>query len=323
MKGTRLPIADSLVVSALQTGRMQRFAEIPEDTFAYREMGARSAIVTPMIFRNRPVGLLVVFDRLTGDRAFTDEDERLLQAFAASAATAVATAQNASDEGLRRSLEASEAERTRWARELHDETLQELAGLRVLLSGARRSGDPARINAAMDTAIEQLTTGIGDLRSLITGLRPAALDELGTGPALETMTARVSGQTDLPIELSLDLAYAKGDADLRHAPGIESTLYRIGQEALTSVVKHASAARVAIRVSDRSGDIEVEVRDDGKGFDARDDSSGFGLRERLALVRGTLNIMSAPGEGTTLRARIRAPRREARDGQPGRAAAVG
>ena len=81
------------------------------------------------------------FDRLSGDGAFSEEDERLLQAFAASAATAVATAQTASSEALQRSVKASEQERRRWARELHDETLQELAGLKVLLSGARRSDD--------------------------------------------------------------------------------------------------------------------------------------------------------------------------------------
>jgi signal transduction histidine kinase len=238
----------------------------------------------------------------------------------------VATAQNASDEALRRSLEASEVERTRWARELHDETLQQLAGLRVLLSGARRSGDRARIDAAIDDAIEQLTTGIGDLRSLITDLRPAALDELGARPALETLVARVSRQSDLPIALEVDLAYENGDEEFRHVAEIESTVYRVVQEAVTNVVKHAAAASVEVRVSDRSGDIEIEVRDDGKGFDSRDGSSGFGLlgmRERLVLVQGTLNIVSAPGEGTKLRARIPAPPREARDEVPSRAAASG
>ena len=203
LKGTRIPIADSLAERALRTGRLQRVPRIPEDTFAYRELGFRSAIVTPMSFRNRPVGFLIVFDRLTDDRPFNEEDERLLQAFAASAATAVATAQNASEEALRRGIDASEAERTRWARELHDETLQQLAGLRVLLSGARRSGDAERMSGAIESALEQITTAIGDLRSLITELRPAALDELGTEPALESLVARIAGQTDLEIDLRL------------------------------------------------------------------------------------------------------------------------
>ena len=223
LKRTRMPVAESLAASALRTGRQQRFDVIPRDSFAARELGARTAIVTPMSFRNRPVGFLIVFDRLHGDRPFNEEDERLLQAFAASAATAVATAQNASEEALRRGIEASEAERTRWARELHDETLQQLAGLRVLLSGARRSGEAERMSSAIDGALEQITTAIGDLRSLITELRPAALDELGTKPALESLVARVARQTDLEIDLDVDLAYENGDAESRHVAEIEST----------------------------------------------------------------------------------------------------
>src|SRR4051812_27252999 len=107
LKGTRMPVAESLAASSMRTGRQQRFDHIPKESFAARELGARTAIVTPMIFRERPVGFLIVTDRLQGDRPFNDEDERLLQAFAASAATAVATAQNASEEALRRGIEAS------------------------------------------------------------------------------------------------------------------------------------------------------------------------------------------------------------------------
>ena len=221
-----------------------------------------------MSFRNRPVGFLIVFDRLGDDRPFNEEDERLLQAFAASAATAVATAQNASEEALRRSIEASEAERTRWARELHDETLQQLAGLRVLLSGARRSGDAERMSGAIDSALEQITTAIGDLRSLITELRPAALDELGTKPALESLVARFVRQTDLDVDLDVDLAYENGAADARHTAEVESTIYRLVQEALTNVAKHAQATRVrGARRRSSTASIRVEVRDDGRGFD--------------------------------------------------------
>ena len=310
LEGTRISIEESLAGAALKSGRLQHFPEVPHDTFDYREMGARAALVTPMSFRNRAVGFLIVFDRLRGDRPFNEEDERLLEAFAASAAVAVATAQSAGDEALRRSLEASEQERSRWARELHDETLQQFAGLRVLLSAARRSGDRDRIDTAMTEAIEHITTSIGDLRSLITDLRPAALDEFGIRPALETLVARVSLQSDLAVDLEIDLEYEGTEADRRHPAEIESTVYRVVQEALTNVAKHGEAAGVEVRVSDRAGDVEVVVRDDGKGFDPQERTPGFGLlgmRERLALVRGTLNVESAPGAGTTLRATV--PRR--------------
>jgi signal transduction histidine kinase len=250
-------------------------------------------LTVPVTFRNRPLGSLRVYGG-----PFGSEDDRLLRAFAASAATAMATAQHAGEQALRQSLEASEAERSRWGRELHDETLQQLAGLRMLLAGARRSGDRARIDRALEAALEQLTTGIGDLRSLIADLRPAALDELGLAPALETLVARSSSDVDVDLDVTLDG---------RPPAEIESTVYRVVQEALTNVLKHASASRVAVVVRVAGASIEVVVRDDGAGFDPHRRSTGFGLvgmRERLALVRGTLDIQTAPGGGTTLRAVI-------------------
>ena len=317
LKGTRVPIEGSVAATALRTGRSQRFSEIPPDLFAAREMGARTAIVTPMQFRNRSVGFLVVIDRVTEGRPFGEDDERLLQAFAASAATAVATAQTATDQALRRSIEASESERARWARELHDETLQHLAGLRVLLAGARRSGDAERIGAALDEAVDLLADGIADLRALITDLRPAALDELGTKAALETLTARVAQQSGLEIELEVDLASERGDSSERHVTEIESTTYRLVQEGLTNAVKHAGARRVVVRVADVDETVEILLRDDGRGFATGGKTPGFGLigmRERVALVHGTLEVESSVGGGTTLRARIPTRRRSAAPG---------
>ena len=298
LAGERVPLKGSLAATALHADPPRRFDAIPPDTFAARELGARTAIVTPMLFHRRPVGFLIVLDR-SGGRPFTDEDERLLEAFAASAATAVVTAQTAGDEALRRAIEASEAERGHWARELHDETLQQLAGLRVLLSGARRSDDPERMQTAVGEALELLGSGIADLRALIADLRPAALDELGVHAALETLTARVAQQTGLEIELEHDGSRQAGD--------VESTIYRLVQEGLTNVVKHADARRVLVRVAEEDGTVEVLLRDDGRGFAPRRSTTGFGLvgmHERVALVRGALEVESTPGEGTTLRARI-------------------
>jgi signal transduction histidine kinase len=259
--------------------------------FAGERVEGDAALVVPVSFRNRPLGSLKVYGG-----PFGAEDERLLRAFAASAATAVATAQNASEEALRRAIEASEAERGRWARELHDETLQQLAGLRMLLSGARRSGDRERIDAAIEDALERLTTGIGELRGLITDLRPATLDELGIAPALDSLAERAEVDVALRVELAG-----------RPSPELESTIYRLVQEALTNVAKHAGAAHAEVVVRHTDDGLEVLVRDDGAGFDPHRRSSGFGLvgmRERLALVRGTLEVETAPGGGTTLRASI-------------------
>jgi signal transduction histidine kinase len=312
--GQRVPVQGSLARMALQSARPQRFDTLPGDLFASRVMHAHTAIVTPMVFKNRPVGFLMAFDRLGAAQGFTEEDERLLEAFAASAATAVATAQTAGNEALQRSMAASEQERQRWARELHDETLQQLAGLRVLLSAARRSGDPQRMDGAIADALEMITDGIADLRGLITELRPAALDQLGAKAAIDALLTRVSQQSGLEIDATINLAYEEGTAEQRHVTEVESTLYRLVQEALTNAVKHADATRVEVSIDDSSGStVEVVVHDDGNGFDPGRAGGGFGLlgmQERVALVNGVLEIESGPAAGTTVRARIPSRRRE-------------
>jgi signal transduction histidine kinase len=314
LRGMRLPIDDTLVAESLRDGRAHRWHELPASAFAYQAFQARSALVAPMMFRNRPIGFLSAFDRLQGDKSFTDEDERLLQAFAASAATAVATAQTASAEAVSRSLSASEEERRRWARELHDETLQELAGLKVLLSGALRADDLDRARAAMEQALEIIGGGIANLRALITDLRPASLDELGTAPAVEGLAARVQEQSGLEIVTDIDLAYEQGRAPHRHTPELELVIYRLVQEALNNVVKHAGAevAHVRIVEMDPEAVVVVEVRDDGSGFQTGDASEGFGLvgmKERVAALRGTVDVTSAPGGGTHVSARLPVARR--------------
>src|SRR3954471_3956557 len=155
---------------ALRSRRPERLSELRRRLhFALGDhIDAEAGLFVPMLFRGGAVGVLEAFDRLEGGPEFTGEDEHLLLAFAASAATAVATAQTVQAEGLRRSLQASERERTHWARELHDDTLQALGGLRMLLSGARRQGDPEVLSRAVDDAVERLSTDIANLRALIT-----------------------------------------------------------------------------------------------------------------------------------------------------------
>jgi len=314
VEGRRVPIDGSAAGAALSSGRPQRVREVPQgDSIAH------TALVVPMTFRNRPIGFLSAFDRFGKEGGFTDEDERLLQAFAASAATAVATAQSASDEALRRSLRASEEERRRWARELHDETLQDLAGLKVLLSGARRSDDPVRLEGAVDQALEMITHGIAGLRALITDVRPAALDSLGPEPALRALASRVEKQHGLSIQLDVRLAYEQGRTDRRHVPEVEAAIYRLVQEALTNVAKHAQASAVWIGVVDSDDDahVDIEVRDDGRGFNPDAVTDGFGLlgmRERVGLVQGKVEVTSAPGEGTAVTAQIPVERRSAEGG---------
>src|SRR4051794_13122588 len=275
-------------------------------------LDADAALIVPLVYRGTALGVLVAFDRLTGDIGFSRDDEQLLEAFAASAATAVATAKTVEADRLRKSIEAAEAERRRWARELHDETLQGLGALKVLLSGASRLDEADEMRPAIAGAIEHVTTEIANLRALITELRPAALDQLGLLPALSSLLQRTASTTGLEIESDLELA----DEDARLADEIETTVYRLVQEALTNVVKHADAHRVTVRLHEAAGTIDVLVADDGRGLEAgATGGAGFGLvgmRERVELAGGELTVMRGEAGGTVVRARLPVPDRSSR-----------
>jgi signal transduction histidine kinase len=273
-----------------------------------------------MVFRDTAYGVLVALDDL-GEGGFSEEDQRLLEAFAASAATAVATAQSAAHERRRQRLAASEAERARWARELHDETLQALGSLRLMLSGARRSGNPETIAAAIDRGVSQLEADIANLRGLIIELRPAALDQLGLAPALHALVDRVQ-RTGLEIDAQIDLGHDAGRATERLAADLETGIYRIVQEALSNATKHGRARRAIVEVLEDERTVRLLVRDDGEGFDAGVVSVGFGLaglRERTELLHGELAVTSGAGEGTTIAVSFPVRRRDAEDGVGARA----
>lgn len=244
--------------------------------------------------------------------ALTDDDEQLLRTFAASAATAVAIAQSVESDRLRSLMAAADAERSRWARELHDETLQGLGALRLLLAAARRRGDARQTELTVDDAIEHIEQEIENLHAIISDLRPAALDELGLRPALEALLERRTDHGSLTIESELLLPDPKAGED-RLEREVESTIYRLVQEALTNVVKHANAHNVRVTVSASGGAVSIEVLDDGVGFapDAR--AAGFGLagmRERAFLAGGTVTVNSGE-RGTLVRAELPASARGA------------
>jgi len=259
--------------------------------------------------------VIVALDRADDRPAFGAEYEHLIASFAASAAIAIATAQSVEADRLRHSLRASEEERKRWARELHDETLQELGALKVMLETARQTERTEVLQMAVAQAIDQLDLSIRGLQSLVTELRPAALDELGVEPALETLIERTRSVTGLEIEARIDLAQPTAEHPGRLSIESSTTIYRLVQESLTNASKHANAERAWVEVVEGDGTVTVAVRDDGKGFDPERADGGFGLvgmRERVALVGGRLTIESAPGKGTSVRAEV-----PARRDQPG------
>jgi signal transduction histidine kinase len=293
--------------------RAERVTDLAQRLDASRDtlgVQAKTALLVPLVFKGVSVGVLAAFDRYDDEAAFSSDDEHLLQSFAASAATAVSTAKSVAEDRLRHSIEAAEQERRRWARELHDETLQGLAGLNVLLRSALSAGGDA-LERAVREATWTIEEQIAALRALIADLRPAVLDELGLVPAIETLAGRVAVIEGLEIQQDLQLG------ERRLAPEIESTLYRLVQEALTNVGKHARAERAWVSLRDAGGTVTVEVRDDGVGFDTSSPTAGFGLtgmRERVALAGGQITISSA-ADGTVVTAAV--PARYADSTAPG------
>ena len=273
---------------------------------------ATSALLVPLSFRGRALGVIAAFDRRTPGPTFNAEDSQLLAGFAAIASTAVATAKSVAEDRLRESIESSERERARWARELHDETLQGLGAVRVLLSSAARTGAPADRRLAVETALEQIGSEISNLRGLVAELRPLALDQLGLKAALESLADKHERATGIEVIAEIDLKHEGVDPSQAE---VEGHLYRVAQEALTNIAKHAEAARVRLGVRDASGAIELTIADDGVGFDPERPTDGFGLlgmKERVTLAGGTLLVDSTPGTGTTLRAVMPARRRARR-----------
>jgi signal transduction histidine kinase len=261
-------------------------------------LAADGGVLVPLVFHGQSVGMLVVL----GGRGDGD-DEELVQAFAASAATAVATARTVEEQRLRVAMRASEAERRRWARELHDDTLQGLGGLRMLLTAASRGSDPERLRDAVGDAVERIEEEIHGLRGLIRELRPAALDELGLAAAIEGLATRASDRQQIDVAAEVRLP------STRYAPELETALYRIIQESVSNAVRHAGATRVQISLDEHQGVLSARVQDDGHGFDPATPADGFGLtgmRERVALLHGDLEITSSPG-GTTIVAAIPSP----------------
>ena len=309
--GARIPIAGSLSGHVVLTGHSERIRDVlaHPDRLPVVVPDATSALLVPLVFRGSAHGVLAAFDRRVDGPEFTDEDERLMAGFGVSAAAAVATAKSVAEDRLRLSIDASEQERRRWARELHDDTLQGLAGLGMTLGSALRAESAEGARGAVEGAIAQIREEAAKLRALIAELRPPALDEIGLRAAVEGLVERTA--TTQGLEITTDIALAGDEGRKRLAPEIENTAYRIVQEALTNVGKHARATAAEVRLAEADGVLEVAVRDDGGGFEASAPRSGFGLtgmRERVELLGGTLAVESSPaGLGTLVRAWIPVP----------------
>jgi len=204
-----------------------------------------------------------------------------------------------------RLLRAEESERLRISRGLHDQIGQELTALKIHLETLARFPDPASLPAKLEEAAVQAGETLERVRQISVDLRPPQLSALGVVPALRSHVERLGELTGLPIELTVEGRVS------RFPPDVEIAAFRLVQEALTNVVRHAGAtnARVEVRFAER--ELEVSVHDDGVGFDPkqlaqrRGTTSGLGLlgmEERVALAGGRLRFISRPGSGCEVHA---------------------
>lgn len=307
-RGRRLPVAGSTSGEVMRSARARRIDDANREMLiSPTELGikAHTALLVPMLHRGAAIGVLAAFDHgVAAASEFSSDDELLLHSFAQSAANAVAIKRSVDADRLHAAIAAAEAERGRWARELHDQTLQALAGLRVLLASSLKRSDEGALQDATRRAVDDLELEIANLRAIITDLRPALLDDLGLEAAIGALLER-RRRDELQIESDIRLGPSRSDRKLL-PPMLETCAYRIVQEALTNVIKHARARNVRVTVALEGAELLIEIVDDGVGFDPNARSEGFGLagvRERVALADGELRLDSGES-GTRLHARL-------------------
>jgi two-component system sensor histidine kinase UhpB len=210
----------------------------------------------------------------------------------------------------RRLIDIEERERSQLARELHDEIGQALTAVKLNLHAVTRLTDDRAIGEQISDSIEIVDGTVREVRNMALDLRPSLLDDLGLEAALEWYTDQQSKRAGLRATFVTD------DLAVRPPSDIETACFRVTQEALTNVVRHARAQEVAVELRFDGEALDLQVRDDGIGFDVRSghdwspDSAHLGLagmRERVALVQGEFTVESTVGVGTSVRARFPVP----------------
>jgi signal transduction histidine kinase len=301
-----LEVGGSKTGRVLQRGRSERVDSVlddPEiDQQAARRMGILSALYVPLVVRTRAIGVVVAHDKLGPSSSFTDDDLRLAESLTARAAMAVDLSERVSRDTVRRVVEAQELERARLARELHDETGQALTSILLGLKALEDRIDTDEGRGAAAALRELVVSTLQDVRRLAVELRPSALDDFGLVPALERLRDTVVEQSGLDVDVQSQLRVERLPVE------IETALYRIVQEALTNVAKHADAKRVTILLTQRGNSASLLVQDDGSGFDPEDVRDGglglIGMRERVSLLGGRLTVESTEGAGTMVSAEV-------------------
>ncbi|HEX7153617.1 MAG TPA: MEDS domain-containing protein [Thermoanaerobaculia bacterium] len=315
--GATVPLEDaSPALRAVQQDRPLVIADVANDTrftksWVLRNYGVASVLAAVIRGRERPWGLLSVHSMTP--RTFSDDDTEFLQSMANVVALAIERDEHEraergkEDERVRllarmealsrRLLLAQEEERRRLSIELHDQLGQILTAVKINIGSA-----PPRLGDAM----ENIDQAMQSVRDLALELRPSVLDDLGLGAALRSHADRFAQQAGLELHLSVEEIP-------RLDPPVATACFRVAQEALTNVARHASAKNVWLELHRASDAVELIVRDDGLGFDldaasdraVRGASLGLiGMQERVSFAAGALAIRTAPGRGTEVCARF-------------------
>jgi signal transduction histidine kinase len=312
MRGVRFPIAESPVLWSRLAAREPiisddirgddpqavGFRRAVGEYLEYPSMvGIRSWLAVPLALKDRVVGMLSVSN--SEPAFFTDRHAGLAMAVANQAAVAIENARLYEQaQGL-----AALQERQRLARELHDSVSQALYGIALGARTARTllERDPARAGEPLDYVLSLAEAGLAEMRALILELRPESLASEGLVGALARQSAALRARHKLDVEEQLG---PEPDVPLQ----TKEALYRVAQEALNNVVKHARATNVCLALAAEDGTVALLVRDDGKGFDpVRAFPGHLGLqsmRERVAQLGGHLTIASTPGAGTAVTASV-------------------
>jgi signal transduction histidine kinase len=196
-----------------------------------------------------------------------------------------------------RLVTSQDTQRRRLERDLHDGAQQSLVAITLMLRMATNQSDPAALSRSAADAADALQAAIAELRELARGLHPAILTDRGLVPALSALAERC------PVPVLLDTRLTR-----RLPAPVEGALYFVAAESLTNVAKYAKATQVALTVTDHDDHATLEITDDGVGgADASRGSGLLGLTDRVAVVNGTFNVHSPPGQGTALRCVVPVP----------------
>ena len=300
-----------IVQSILTTGAAVRIPDLsahPDWGLSPEQPLAGSWMGVPLFARGTVAGLVALAK--TEVDSFTEEQVRVAEAMSSQASVAVENAvlfeqMQASTLRMqalsRRLVEAQESERRSISRELHDEAGQSLAslrfGLRLLEREIEHGGD---VSGRVSELVRTTDAVIDGLHRLAADLRPASLDHLGLDAALRQYSRQAASKFGIAVHFK-----ALGFTDERLPSELETALYRVVQEAMTNVARHAQATRVDILLQHGGDRVKVMIEDNGVGFDPREVLRGehfglLGMRERAEALGGTMNLESAPGSGTTV-----------------------